>query len=49
MTYHSRLAQELGKWAETQPGGEALHNALFHAHFVESRDIFRPAVLLDIA
>ena len=24
MTYNSRLAQELGKWADTQPGGEAL-------------------------
>ena len=29
MTYNSRLAQELGKWADTQPGGEALHDALF--------------------
>ena len=38
MTYNSRLAQELGKWADTQPGGEALHDALFRAYFVESRD-----------
>src|SRR5437763_1223454 len=29
MTYNSRLAQELGKWADTQPGGEAIHDALF--------------------
>ena len=34
MTYNSRLAQELGKWAETQPGGEAIHDALFRAYFV---------------
>jgi predicted DsbA family dithiol-disulfide isomerase len=49
MTYNSRLAQELGKWADTQPGGEAIHDALFRAYFVEARDISRPAVLLDIA
>jgi predicted DsbA family dithiol-disulfide isomerase len=49
MTYNSRLAQELGKWADTQPGGEALHDALFRAYFVEALDISQPAVLLDIA
>ena len=48
MTYNSRLAQELGKWADTQPGGEALHDALFRAYFVEARDISDPAVLLQI-
>ena len=48
MTYNSRLAQELGKWADTQPGGEALHDALFRAYFVDARDISRPDVLLDI-
>jgi len=49
MTYNSRLAQELGKWADTQPGGEAIHDALFRAYFVEGRDISRPEVLLEIA
>jgi predicted DsbA family dithiol-disulfide isomerase len=48
MTYNSRLAQELGKWADTQPGGEALHDALFRAYFVEARDISQPAVLLEV-
>jgi predicted DsbA family dithiol-disulfide isomerase len=48
MTYNSRLAQELGKWADTEPGGEAIHDALFRAYFVEARDISRPEVLLDI-
>jgi predicted DsbA family dithiol-disulfide isomerase len=48
-TYNSRLAQELGKWADTQPGGEAIHDALFRAYFVEARDISQPAVLLEIA
>jgi len=49
MTYNSRLAQELGKWADTQPGGEAFHDAMFRAYFVDARDISRPAVLLEIA
>ena len=47
-TYNSRLAQELGKWADTQPGGDAIHDALFRAYFVDARDISRPEVLLDI-
>ena len=49
MTYNSRLAQELGKWADTQPGGDAIHDALFRAYFVEARNIGDPAVLLEIA
>ena len=48
MTYNSRLAQELAKWADTQSGGDAIHDALFRAYFVDARDISQPAVLLDI-
>ena len=48
MTYNSRLAQELGKWADTQPGGEAFHDAMFRAYFVDARNISEPAVLLEI-
>lgn len=49
MTYNSRLAQELGAWAETQPGGEAIHDALFKAYFVEGRNIGDIDVLMEIA
>ena len=48
MTYNSRLAQELGKWADTQPGGDAFHDAMFRAYFVQARNISEPAVLLEI-
>ena len=49
MTFNSRLAQELGKWADTQPGGEAIHDALFRAYFVDGRNIGDAQVLLGIA
>lgn len=47
-TYNSRLAQELGKWADTQDGGAALHDALYRAYFVDARNIGDVDVLLDL-
>lgn len=48
-TYNSRLAQELGKWADTQPGFEAIHDALYRAYFAENRNIGDIEVLVDVA
>jgi predicted DsbA family dithiol-disulfide isomerase len=48
-TYNSRLAQELGSWADTQPDGERLHDALYRAYFVEGRNIGDPQVLIELA
>ena len=48
-TYNSRLAQELGKWADTQPGGAALHDALYKAYFVDARNIGDVEVLVELA
>jgi predicted DsbA family dithiol-disulfide isomerase len=48
-TYNSRLAQELAKWAETKPGGEAIHDAVFKAYFVDGRNIGDSAVLVEVA
>ena len=48
-TYNSRLAQELGKWADNQPGGEALHDALYKAYFVDARNIGDPGILVELA
>jgi len=48
-TYNSRLAQELAAWADTQPGGEKIHDAMFRAYFVDARNIGDPDVLVGIA
>src|SRR5580693_1736920 len=48
-TYNSRLAQEVAKWAEPRPGGEAIHHALFKAYFADGRNIGDSAVLVDVA
>jgi predicted DsbA family dithiol-disulfide isomerase len=47
-SYNSRLAQELGQWAETVEGGKALHDALYRAYFVASKNIGDIDVLLDV-
>ena len=48
-TYNSRLAQELGKWADTQPGGEAIHDALYRAYFVDGVNVGDVEALLVVA
>lgn len=48
-TYNSRLAQELGKWADRQEGGGKLHDALYRAYFVDNVNIGDPEILVDIA
>ena len=48
-SYNSRLAQELGKWADTQPAGAAIHDKLYQAYFVEGRNIGDVDLLVEIA
>jgi predicted DsbA family dithiol-disulfide isomerase len=48
-TFNSRLAQELGKWADTQSGGEAVHDALFRAYFVDGLNIGDVGTLVEVA
>lgn len=48
-TYNSRLAQELGKWADGKPGGEAIHDALYRAYFVDAKNIGDVDELVAIA
>lgn len=47
-TFNSRLAQEVGTWAGTQPGGDAIHDLFFEAYFVDGRNIGDPEVILDV-
>ncbi len=47
-TYNSRLAQELGKWAEEQGAGEAFHRAVYRAYFVDGCNIALPVALTAI-
>jgi predicted DsbA family dithiol-disulfide isomerase len=48
-TYNSRLAQELAKWGEEQPGGVAIHSALFQAYFVHGINLAETDRLVQIA
>ena len=48
-TYNSRLAQELGVWAESGNRGDAFHMAAFRAYFVHGKNIAKIPVLLDLA
>ena len=48
-TYNSRLAQEMGKWAETKGKGDEFQNAVFHAYFVEDKNIAKAKTLMGLA
>ncbi len=48
-TYNSRFAQELAKWGESFPKGEAMNLKLFEAYFAEGRNLAEPVVLLEVA
>jgi predicted DsbA family dithiol-disulfide isomerase len=48
MTYNSRLAQELGKWAEERGKGDEFHKAVFRAYFVDGKNIAKKEVLLEL-
>ena len=48
-TFNSRLAQELAKWADTESGGQPLHDRLYRAYFVDGRNIGDVDVLVELA
>ena len=47
-TYNSRLAQELGKWAESEGKGDEFHHAVFRAYFAEGLNIGEISTLVKI-
>jgi predicted DsbA family dithiol-disulfide isomerase len=49
MSFNSRLAQELAKWAESRGRGDAFHDAAFRAYFAAGRNIAKTDVLADLA
>jgi predicted DsbA family dithiol-disulfide isomerase len=49
MTYNSRLAQELGKWAESLGKGEEFHHRAFRAYFADGKNIAELPVLVQLA
>jgi len=48
-TYNSRLAQELGKWAECKGQGDEFHDAVFRAYFVNGKNIGKVEELAGLA
>jgi len=49
MTFNSRLAQELGKWAESKGVGDKFHRAVFNAYFVEGINIGKTDELVRLS
>ncbi len=49
MTYNSRLAQELGKWAEEKGKGKEFHHHAFRLYFEHGKNIAQRSVLLELA
>ena len=45
---NSRLAQELGAWADTQEGGDAFHDKMFTTYFVDNKNINDKDVLSQV-
>ncbi len=48
MTYNSRLAQEVGLWAQTKGHGHKFHIQVFKAYFVQGLNIAQKEVLLNL-
>jgi predicted DsbA family dithiol-disulfide isomerase len=48
-TYNSRLAQELGKWAESKDRGAPFHDKMFRVYFSEGKNIAKIPELVTVA
>ncbi len=49
MIYNSRLAQEIGLWAQDCGKAHRFHDAAFKAYFVDDRNLADKSVILDLA
>jgi predicted DsbA family dithiol-disulfide isomerase len=48
MSFNTRSAQELGKWAESKGKGDEYHDAVFRAYFVDGKNIAKTDVLMEL-
>lgn len=48
MVYNSRLAQEIGLWAQNCGHAHQFHDAAFKAYFVDDRNLADKSVILDL-
>jgi len=49
MVYNSRLAQEIGLWAQSCGRAHQFHDAAFNAYFVDGRNLADKGVILALA
>ncbi len=48
-TFNSRMAQELGKFAEQEGKGDEFHHSVFRAYFADGLNIGLPSTLTEIS
>ena len=48
MTYNSRIAQEVGLWAQTKGRGHQFHMNVFKAYFVQGLNIGQKEIVIDL-
>jgi predicted DsbA family dithiol-disulfide isomerase len=48
MTYNSRFAHELSKWAESEGYGDEFHITVFRAYYVDGKNIGKIPVLIEL-
>ena len=48
-TYNSRLAQELGYWAQFKYTNDAIHDELYKSYFIDKKNVREIDTLLNIA
>ena len=48
-TYNSRLAQELGYWAQSKYKNDVIHDELYKSYFINKKNVYEIHILLNVA
>ena len=48
-TFNSRLAQELGYWAQSKYSNDMIHDELYKSYFINKKNVYEIDVLLNVA